>query len=444
MQNEIENETEIVIDFGKIIKIIKYRKILIAKVIIFCILFAVILTYILPKQYATEANIYINKSSNTNLIELNPYLIASMGADDKLSGILAGTSNMLQNEMEIMKSPLVMDKVILENNLRYPWGKKKGELLSTKDFLRKNISIENEKGTNVITIEYKSKKPQLSYNVVNSIIANYQQANEEINTQKAAKDKKLLETSYAQTNKVVNKKLSALKHTNALPDTAMTGMGILAALRGHNRAISSAVGSVQSQIVEGQKSQISIEQDVDKLKMVKSKLEWSNLVEKMAKDTSNVIILKKPEIKRSFEQVSPKLWINLILGIIFGFLASIIAVVLSELKDKKLTYSTLGDKVNYEPEDYVDDLKFFLLKNLKEQVLFIVFEGFQAELLQKIEGINNFKIINAGISQKIIDEISYSNKIILFAKVGQTSKKLYKQIKDMCVETQKQICIEVV
>lgn len=432
MQNEIEND-ELIIDFKKIFRILNHRKLLIAKISISFILFFVILTFIIPKKYETDADIYINKSTNTNLADINPYVISSSGGEE-FPGLPGATADNLQNEIEIMKSPLIMDKVIKENNLRYKKGKKKGELLSTKDFLKKNISIEIKKGSNVISISCKSKNPVLSYNVVNSIISNYQKVNEEINLKKATNDKKLLESSYEETTKTLNQKLYALKNTDTAPVSSMTGIGMLAVLKKHNKTVSDAMSSIQSQVAEGQKSQIAVDQEVEKLKLVKSKLEWANLVEKMSKDTTNVIILKYPEIKRGFEQSNPKLLNNLILGIIFAIFASAAAVIFAEKTDKTLTYSELSDKVIYDAEKNLDDLKVLLLANPKENFSFVTFNGFKEEILKGLDSFNNFKIIKADINQKIIDEILNSNKLIFAAKISQTSKKLYQQIKRICIE----------
>lgn len=445
MQNQNGLDEEIVIDLRKTFLAFWYRKELVVKTFSSILLFFILFTFIYPKKYESTAQLYINKSNNTNLMELNPYIISSLSSSDGISSLLSGMSGAgLQNEIEIMQSPLVIDKVIKENNLRYKWGRKRGELLTTKDFLKKNISIENEKGTNVVKIEYKSAKPLQSYNVVNSIINNYEKVNEEINTKKAIKDKKLLESSYADTTDTLNKKLSAMKNLSALPNTAMNNLGILAALKGHNRAVSSAMNSIQGQIVEGEKSQINIEQDVDKLKLVKSKLEWTKLVEQLSRDTTNVIVLKQPELKRNFEQFSPKLWTDLILGIIFGIIASIIAVIFAESIDNKLTYNVLGDSIIYDFEKNVDYLKLLFLSNPKESFSFVVFDGFNEELLKKFNEVNNLEIIKADINQKTIDGISNSNKLIFAAKIGQTSKNLYQQIKNVCIESKKSICKEIV
>lgn len=445
MNSEYVDE-DLVIDFSKPIKILLYRKNLFIKVFSVCLLFFVLLTFVTPKLYKTDADIYIDKSGNTNLAEVNPYLISYLTGvgGNGLSSFLTGSNMELQNELEILQSPLVMDNVIRENNLRYAKGKKKGEFLSTRDFLKGTLNIENKKGTNVISIKYKSKDPKLSYNVVNSIIANYEKVHEDINTKKTVSDKKLLEASYENTNTRLNKKLNAMKHSSAMPDTAMSGLGMLAALRGHSKAISGAVGSIQGQVVEGQKAQISVDQDVEKLKLVKTKLEWTKLVEQMSKGTTNVIVLKAPEIKRSFEQSSPKLWINLLLGTIVGLFAALFAASFAEQQDNKLTYSELDNKIIDSNKEDIDELKLALLANVKENLLIIYFDGADLDCFKNLKNFANFRMVKAEINQNTINEIQSSNKLMFMAKIGSTPKKLYKQFKQVCSELNKPVLVEIV
>lgn len=442
MSNEFDDE--IIIDFSKIGKTLWQRKILIAKVFFVVMVIFAGVTLITPKKYVTESNIYINKANTTNLADINPFILSSSMGGEGAASILSGMNNNLQNEIEIIQSPLVIENVIKENNLRYKKGKKKGEFISADAFLKKNISIEDKKGTNIISISYKSQDPILCYNVVNSIISNYQRINAEINTKKASSDKKLLKSSYVDASRDLDQKLSNLKHSGGLPPTAMAGTGMLNAMRGHNSAISRALGGISSQVVEGQKSQIAVDQEVGKVNMIKSKLEWTSLVEQMSKNVTNVIILKQPELKRDFEYSEPKLMINIILGAIFACFASIIAVIWAESTDKTLTYSTLGEKIIYNTEKNMDDLKILLLSNQNERISVIAFEGFPTYLLQTINLSPNIKIVEAEINQQTINEITNSDKLILAGKIGATPKKIYQQIKTICTETNKKITAEII
>lgn len=116
------------------------------------------------------------------MAEINPYVISELGAGGGMAALMSGGGT-LANDIELMQSPLVIDKVIKDNDIRFKkvFGiiptKKTGQLMTTEKFLKKGISFENKKGTNVVTIEYKSKDRELAYNVVNSIIVHYLELN---------------------------------------------------------------------------------------------------------------------------------------------------------------------------------------------------------------------------------------------------------------------------
>ena len=199
-----ELDEELTIDLKKIFKTLWSRKKEIFLTFVLITGFFIALTFILPKKYTVTSDLYINKTGTTNLSDLNPFVIADQGVGSGFAGVFSGGNSGLNDELEIIQSPLVIDRVIKENNLRYKKGKKKDEFISTKVFLKKNISIENKKGTNVISITYKNKDPKVAYNVVKSIISNYQLVNETLNTQKASSDKKLMEESLKDVNKELN------------------------------------------------------------------------------------------------------------------------------------------------------------------------------------------------------------------------------------------------
>ena len=63
-----------------------------------------------------------------------------------MAALMGGGSSDINNEIEILKSPLVLNSVIKSNNLKYKKGRKKGEFLSVEDFLRKILTLKMLKG----------------------------------------------------------------------------------------------------------------------------------------------------------------------------------------------------------------------------------------------------------------------------------------------------------
>lgn len=452
MQNNIsyipqdELDEELTIDLKKIVLTIWNRRILLTKVFGIVLIFFILLTFILPKKYEVQSDLYINKANDTNIAEINPYVLSDLGsAGGGMTAMLAGGNSQLTNEIELMKSPLVIDKVIRENNFVYKKkfgiipNKREGEYISTAAFLGKgkNISFENKKGTNVITITYKARKPETAYNVVASIITNYIDLNKQLNSEKSKSDKKIIEAEYNKVKASLNEKVNS---SSSMPDAAASGMGQLSILSAFSNSASNAMGALKGQMAEGKKSQIAVSEEAAKMAELSKKLEWAKLVEEMS-DSSKVLVLKEPQKLRPFENSSPKLFMNILLGIVFGFIAALAALIYVENTDKKLTYSMLGDEILYDLQNNTDELKMLLLANQDKRISLVSFGNLPYEI--DIKGFQNIQLLEADISSNFINGVSATDAVILFAQVGQTNSKLYKQTKSLLNDIKKPILKEV-
>lgn len=439
-----ELDEELTIDLKKIVFALWSRKKLIASVFTCVLIFFIALTFISAKKYKVDADLYINKSNNSNMAELNPYVISELGAGGGMAALMSGGGT-LANDIELMQSPLVIDKVIQENDLRFKklFGiiptKKTGQYLTTEKFLKKGISFENKKGTNVVTIEYKSKDKDLAYNVVNSIIVHYLELNKEINSTKSKSDKKIIESEYKKAKADLNRKMNSV---SGLPDNAMAGSGNLAAMSAFSKSAQKAMSTLQGQYVAGEKAKISVTEDASKVAALSSKLEWAKLVDEMS-DSSKVIVLKEPRKLKDYEQTSPKLFTNILLGIVFGVIASLIAVLFRENTDKKLTYSMLGENIIYNVKKDLTDLKMTLLAKQDKQISLVLFEKLPSEIISELEKFKNLQFVNPDISNEFVTEINKTSDVILFGTINHTDSKLYKQIKKMLDEMNKNILNEV-
>lgn len=439
-----ELDEELTIDLKKIVFALWGRKKLIASVFTCVLIFFIALTFISAKKYKVDADLYINKSNNSNMADLNPYVISELVAGGGMAALMSGGGT-LANDIELMQSPLVIDKVIQENDLRFKklFGiiptKKTGQYLTTEKFLKKGISFENKKGTNVVTIEYKNKDKDLAYNVVNSIIVHYLELNKEINSTKSKSDKKIIESEYKKAKADLNRKMNSV---SGLPENAMAGSGNLAAMSAFSRSAQKAMSTLQGQYIAGEKSKISVTEDASKVAALSSKLEWAKLVDEMS-DSSKVIVLKEPRKLKDYEQTSPKLFTNILLGIVFGVIASLIAVLFRENTDKKLTYSMLGENIIYNVEKDLTDLKMTLLANQDKQISLIMFEKLSPEIISELKKFKNLQLVIPDVSSEFVAEINKTSDVILFGTINHTDSKLYKQIKKMLDEMNKNILNEV-
>ncbi len=439
-----ELDEELTIDLKKIFFALWSRKFLIAKVFIAVLTFFVLLSFILPKKYSVDADLYINKTNSSNMAEINPYFISEVGTGGGMAALMSGGGN-LMNELEIMQSPLVIDKVIQENDLRFKklFGiiptVKTGKPLTTEKFLKKGISFENKKGTNVVTISYKSKDKELAYNIVNSIINNYIALHQELNSEKSKSDKTVLEAEYKQAKADLDKKMNSI---SGMPANTMTGSGGLAAMSAFSKSAQRALSGIQGQYASGIKSEIALREDAEKVAELAKKLEWAKLVDNMS-ESSNVVILKEPRKLQDYEQTSPKLFTNIILGIVFGAITALFAVIFVENTDKKLTYSMLGDNIIYDIEKDFIDLKSVLLAEKKSQLAVVVFERLKNDTIQELQKFKNIQFVKADISDEFESGLENSSKAILVSSIGNTDAKLYKRVKQLLERMDKKIIQDV-
>lgn len=437
-------EEDININLKKILYSLINREKLITFIFLFILGLFFVLTFILPKKYIVDADLYINKANNSNLFEFNPYMIEEMTSGSVAS--LMGNSG-LTNELELIKSPLVIDNVIRENNIVYKKkfgfipNKKEGEYLSTKAFLGKGkrLVFENKKGSNVISITYKSKDKDLAYAVVTSVINNYIALHKELNSKKAKSDKDLLEKEYYQAKTLLNNKM---KTVSGLPSTAMTGAGNLSAMSAFSSSARRAMSNLQGQYVAGEKSQLAVKEEAEKVSQLASKLEWAKLVDEMS-DSSKVIVLKEPKPLRDFEYSSPKLLINIILGIVFGILGAIFAVIYKEITDKKLAYTMLDDEIIYDIKKDFIDLKSILLSAKNEKIAFAMFEDLEVSIMKQLQNFNNISFVRADISDEFEREIARADEVIIIGKIKKTDAKLYKRVKQLIKLMNKKVIVEV-
>ena len=434
-----ELDEELTIDLKKIFFAIWNRKFLIIKVFIVVLAFFIALTFISAKKYTVDADLYINKSNNSNMAEINPYVI-----EDLNGGISLGASNtFINNEIEIMKSPLVIDKVIQENDIKVGklFGifktKKYGQYVKADKFI-KAITIESKKGTNVVSISYKSKDKDLAYGVIDSIIRNYIILHQELNTDKSKSDKKIIETEYKKAKADLDKKINSVR---GLPQSAMAGAGNLAAMSAFSNSAQKAISNLQGQYVAGERSKMELTEDAERVSELAKKLQWAKLVDSMS-DSSNVVILKEPRRLQDYEQTSPKLFTNILLGIVFGAITALFATILAENIDKKLTYSMLGDNIIYDFEKDFLDLNSMLLIN-KNLISLVVFEKLEEKFINELSKFKNINFVKADISEEFETEIQNSSKVILLSAIGKTNSKEYKRIKDFLGKLNKEILVEI-
>ena len=437
-----EADDDININFKKPLKAIRSRRWLLRTVFCSVLIFFILLTFILPKKYTVNANLYINKLNSSNMKEFNPYMF-----DDSGSGVMSAADKAINNEIELMKSELVLDKVIKENHIVYKkkYGifphKKEGELLTASDFYGKgkSLRIENLKNTNVISVKYTSKKPKLAYGVVSSLVNNYIDLHKEINIEKSKADKKILEAEYAKAKSNLNEKLN---NASGLPSQAITGIGNISAMSAFSKAASSAMGNVKGQFIAGERSKIEIAEESQKVAHLASKIEWANMVE-LISDSSKVLVIEEPKLLRPFEYSSPKLIINIILGCIFGFFATLITFLFAELKSSKLTYLMLSNNIIFDGIKELPNLEIDIYSFNPQDVFVLSFEQLPDEMKKSLQKISNVSFSYYDGKKDFVDKISNADKIILISKINSTNADSYKLVRKVLQNKNKDLLYDI-
>ena len=438
-----EDNNEIVINLKNIVKALWSRKFLFTKIFIITLAFFISVTFILPKKYEVSTDLYINNSNNSNLTEINPFIIQELGSTG-MTSLLTGSNSALTNEIELIKSPLVLDKVIHKNNIRV---NKLYKIIKTKkygqyvkaDRFAESITIENKKGTNILNISYTNKNKEVAYGVVSSLIEGYVDLHKNLNIEKSKSDIKILEAEYNKAKNNLNKKINSF---SGIPATAISGSSNISAMSAFSKSAQKAMSTIQGQYTTGVKSEIALREDSEKVAELARKLEWAKLVDNMS-DSSNVIVLKEPQHLKDYEQASPKLFVNIILGIVFGVIAAFIGVMCAEIFDRKLAYSMLGENIIYDINKSFMAFCSDILINIEHKIGFIIFEEIPAGLKHKFSEFDNVDFINPEVSKKFVLQLKNIDKIVLFAKINSTNSQDYKVIKNMLENSNKEIISEV-
>lgn len=444
------NNSELIIDFNKILKIILSRKKLIALCFTVIILLTIIITGFLPKKYTTESKLLINKSSSTNLGDINPFVVSEMSTQGGGMAALMGTAgNSLGNEVEVIKSSLVLDNVIRENDLKFTEGPRKGEYMPAEALLTDNLTIEIVKASNVISIAYKSTDPKLSYGIVNSIINNYKEVHQSLNSKKSSSDKMFLKKAYLEAKASRDAKIQQLKQLKN-QSSSRENIG--------NYPIFSLAGTVNNNLAKEIRSANKLSVDIKKLEndtmleeekfaTLKNKYDWSSLSETMSKNATNITILKKPEMLRPFENTEPNLKTNIFLASLLAIAFSSLTVFVVEKKSRNITFSDmdLNTRIIKDILKNIEKEKsLMLLNNVKSIALISFLDKLSSQQYQNFFK-NEFSATNTNLllseessplENKIAD-IKAADSVIIIAKLNHSSRESFQNIKTLCKESGK-------
>ncbi|WP_033170671.1 GumC family protein [Selenomonas sp. ND2010] len=157
-------EKEESIDLGRLLQIMLERKTVVGGIIAACTILAVIVAFMLPKQY--ESTTLVQTRSAGKDIGGAAAMAAAMGIN--VGSLGGGSSNASPtNYIELMKSRRVLEPIIDE--MEWPDGKKP----QAKDFAKQKLDIKNTKQTNLIEVTAKGRTPEEAQMISQGVVDNF-------------------------------------------------------------------------------------------------------------------------------------------------------------------------------------------------------------------------------------------------------------------------------
>jgi polysaccharide biosynthesis transport protein len=247
LTTNLSQDSEKVIDFSRYWNVCKRRWPLIAGIFSATVGTTMLVTFLLKPVYQADAEV-INQGPNQ--------LSALLGLAQQLGALggSGGTSNPLKTQAEIIRSRPVVQEVITSLNLQ----DNDGESLKYDDFLD-NLETEEVRGTDVLSVSYRSKDPQEAVAVVKKLMSLYLKNNLAFTRSQAASARQVLERQIPKTELEIKEAAADMRRfqeTNNVVDLsaeAEAGIKVRIELGGQILANRSKSTAALSQIASLQK-----------------------------------------------------------------------------------------------------------------------------------------------------------------------------------------------
>ncbi|MFB2836058.1 GumC family protein [Floridanema evergladense] len=157
-------------------------------------------------------------------------------------------SNPLSTEVEVIRSVPMLEKTIAQLKLKDPVGNP----LKIKDFLAK-LKVMNIRGTDILTVYYQDRNPQITAAVVNTLINLYIENNQTVNRMEATAARDFLEKQLPQAEatlrqaEVALRQFKELNKVVALQEEARSAVEVIAKLEEQIAAAKSEYADLNAQ-----------------------------------------------------------------------------------------------------------------------------------------------------------------------------------------------------
>jgi capsular exopolysaccharide synthesis family protein len=198
-------------------RIIRIRKAIIITVFLITAIIATAVTFILPVSYSSTAQINIEPDTATDISPMN--------------GMVGGTAPMydayfLQTQLEILKGPVVLGKVIDALDLNEVWGKKYGvgtfKTSETLEFLKNLLNLTPVRNTTLVDITVYSGDKNEAAALANAIAKAYKEYRLDRHAQATQGGIQVLEDKYEVENnqiQIFRTQVDSLRKELSITDT---------------------------------------------------------------------------------------------------------------------------------------------------------------------------------------------------------------------------------
>lgn len=163
------------IDLGRFLRILWDRRIVVGGIVLLCTIIAIIVAFVLPKQYASTTLVQMRSTGSGMGTHGNAAALASMTGIDLGGGVGSASPT---DYIELMKSRRVLEPIIDAMD----WSNEK-EKPSAADFAKKNLDIKNTKQTNLIRVTAKGRTPEEAQMISQGVVDNFLAMQTDMNQQ---------------------------------------------------------------------------------------------------------------------------------------------------------------------------------------------------------------------------------------------------------------------
>lgn len=268
------------------------------------VLLAAVVTYVMPKQYESEAVIEV-RPTEVELLGYDPTDTVGTPSED-----VSKTPVYLKTAVEVINSSASLGNVVEKLELINKWGVDKETAVQ---ILKGIVSTENIRGTDLISIRVRHTDREGVRDIAAEVARVYRDYRKEIMNRDQ-------ERNLAELNKAVKEQEEKVEERRKVYATLMRNGGPHRSLQIHDEASDTPEETITR--AQDKQDYIDVKRDFETDQALLQNLKLRLISETIIIKTPNesIVIHQEPQIPN--RPISPNVTLNLVLGIALGFLIS--------------------------------------------------------------------------------------------------------------------------